>query len=202
MSEQFRFENREDRMRAIAFCHSEPFDDFDPGWVGIKEEMLTRLSLSDKKFSRLVKSVEGRVAAPDWDLRESRHAIVFKTQFPYWVGANKCVEAPSEDGVFYARVERRGKPVWGRFIRGVKAPLSRSMTTILRPVAEDVQLPSTADNVAWEVVAHYAGGESPAFPGDPTVRNYAASREFWKSHALVNGALPYKAGTETSVCPW
>lgn len=155
----------------------------EPGQIVISRAVLDRLALSQKNVNRLPKVVDKKVGE---GMEETK-------KFLFWVGRTQQVETNEESDVFYALVNRGQRPIWGRFVRGKKGRMTRELTTILHPVRG-------RGMVQWEVVAAYAGPPTPPFPGDPFTTH--ASREFWSTHALEVGALPYHPGTETTTCPW
>jgi hypothetical protein len=134
--------------------------------------------------------------APDADIPEQsqihfqREPIVFEKKFHFEVGFCKCVTARAEDDVFYAQVNRGRKVIWGKFVKGKKDEISRIQTVIAIPVYR-----------GWQVIAAYVGAATPQFPGDPT-GDLQESVDFWSTHALIEGALPYHKGTERTTCPW
>jgi hypothetical protein len=174
-------------------CASEPFQDCEPQSIEISDQVASRIKLSDKAMVRAKGIVDGKVGEVDWDVGESSSPIVITHKFPFYTGRSERVETVEGDEIFYAQVQRRGAPIWGRFIKSRKGQMSRSQTVILRPVSD-------LGPVGWNIVAAYIGEPAPAFPGDPFAS--ANSQEYWMSHALVDGAVPYHKGTETTDCPW
>lgn len=164
-----------------------------PQQITISSALACRFDLV--QLIRLRKMVDGQVTEVDCDLLESRKPIVLTRRFSCVVGFSDRVRTfADDDRIFYAQVQRRGRPVWGRFIKRAYGEEATSMTVILRPVAE------TPAAVGWEVAAAYVGEPAPPFPGDPY--ESMKSREYWSRHALLDGGMPYRKDTVTTVCPW
>ena len=174
-------------------CAAQMFQDWEPQRIECPEVVANRLRLTEKQMARAIQVVDGNVGEVDWDVGVSSHPVVRTKKFGCWTGRGERVETREGDDVFYARVERKGDPIWGRFVRGRKGEMARSQTVILRPYCD-------AGPVGWLVVAAYVGEPAPAFPGDPYMTG--KSREYWSRHALLDGAIPYSPGTETTQCPW
>ena len=175
----------------FAYCRGVDGGDI-PQVIAMPEAVARRVRLTEKAMARAQAMVDGNVEEVDWDVDRSSHPRVITRKFPFCTGRAERVETPCPVGVFYAQVQRRGAPIWGRFIRGCKGAMVRSQTVILRPVGQG--------EGGWHVVAAYVGDPAPAFPGDPFAD--ARSRGYWATHALVDGALPYQKDTETTKCPW
>lgn len=184
-------------MSFFAHCRADIFQDWEPQHIVLTAPVRERLALTPKGVERARARLDGQVGEVDWDVRESCHPVVITTTYPHWTGRAQRVETTSEDDVFYARVDRGRRPIWGRFARGRKGLMSRSQTVVLRPV--DV-IDEDGQHVGWEVVAAYADVPAPPFPGD----RFAGrdSLAYWRTHALVDGALPYDEGSVTTECPW
>lgn len=166
----------------------------EPQTIELSEEVANRLTLTPRQYERAQQIVDGNVVEVDWDVGKISSPIVCTECFPFWTGITQRVETREGDDVFYARVDRGLRPpIWGRFVRGRKGQLTRSQTVILRPVCD-------VGPVGWTVVAAYVGDAAPPFPGDPF--ETASSREYWATHALLDGVIPYRNGTETTRCPW
>jgi len=177
----------------FGYCASAPYADTEPQTVELPLAVAARLSLTPKQLDRAQEVVDGNVNEVDWDVSESSHPVVLTKRFPFSTGVMERIETREGDDVFYARVDRRGPPIWGRFVRNRRGQLTRSQTVILRPYCD-------IGPIGWTVVAAYVGEAAPPFPGDPFEKGN--SRVYWSRHALIDGALPYRKGTETAQCPW
>jgi len=175
----------------FAHCSTEMFADCEPQTIEINETMAKRLT--PKQLERARGMVDGKVNEVDWDVGKSSNPVAITRKFPFNTGVSERVKTADGDKVFYAQVQRRGRPIWGRFVRGRKPMMSRSQTVILRPVCD-------VGPVGWNVVAAYIGETAPPFPGDPFEQSN--SRYFWSQHALLDGTMPYSRETVTTVCPW
>lgn len=179
-------------MRFLAHCAVEQiFQDWEPQTIEIPEEIAKRFSAW--QLGKLASMVDGKICEVDWDVRESSSPIVVTCSFSHFTGWSEKVETCEGDRMFYAQVQRKGPPIWGRFVKKMIPRETTSLTMVLRPVCN-------AGPVGWRVVTAYAGEAAPPFPGDPY--ETADSREYWSNHALLDGAMPYRKETVTTVCPW
>lgn len=174
-----------------AFCKSDLYSDETPQAIELAAHVERQLTAHRQRLTEKV--VDGNVGEVDWDVGESSTPIAVTHDFGRWVGYLDRVEVEDGPGVFYAQVQRRGKPVWGRFVGKAPAQETAKFTVLLRPVCDE-------GPVGWRVVGAYAGEAAPPFPGDPFER--ANSRPYWRRHALLDGVLPYNHGTVTKTCPW
>ena len=179
----------------FGYCKSELFDSETPQRIEMSEAVLNRCRLTEKGLARAQIMLDGQIRKVGWDVTEGRGAPrVIVRKFPFWTGQSERVETEAGDDVFYARVDRCNRtPIWGRFVRGRKGMMVRHQTVIIR--AE-----SDIGPIGWKVVAAYAGEPAPPFPGDPFATR--DSVDFWSAHALIEGAVPYRKGTEQTDCPW
>lgn len=177
----------------FAYCATDPLQDQEPQGIELPAAVRARCRLTENGLARACGMVDGKVDEVDWDVSVSSTPVVISTTFPHWTGRAERVETREGDDVFYAKVNRGPIPIWGRFVRGRTGGLVRSQTVIIRPVSD-------LGPVGWRVVGLYAGDPAPAFPGDRFAD--ARSREYWANHALLDGALPYLKGSETTKCPW
>ena len=162
--------------------------------ISINQGVAARLS--EKELNAVSTAVEG-IGEVDWDIRESNSPDVLTREFKRSVGLSNCVTVGRKSDVFYAQVQWRGRPIWGKFVRGRKGRASRFLSIIIRPVSEE----GIDELAAWNVVGAYSGKPSPGFPGDP-FGDSGDSQVFWANHALLDGALPYRQETVTKTCPW
>ncbi|MDQ7814277.1 MAG: hypothetical protein RDU25_00510 [Patescibacteria group bacterium] len=182
-------------MSTLAHCAEEQmFQDWEPQRIEISEEIASRLT--PWQLNKLREMLDGKIGEVDWDLNESSTPIVVTRSFACVVGWTDKVEMPWGENkkVFYAQVQRKGRPIWGRFVRRSLGRETTSITAVLRPVGE------SPCPVGWLVVAAYVGEAAPPFPGDPF--ETSDSEKYWMNHALLDGALPYRKGTETTRRPW
>lgn len=159
--------------------------------VVVPFEVLDRLSINNRR--RLQQMLEESTPGEPWD----RNEVVTK-EFGRVIGRTKCVETNASSTTFWARIgpgqtdprTGTGRGLYARFVpKGTKKASSRSLTAILRPNGD-----------GWRVVSAFVGEPTPDWPGGAFETE--GSRTFWSTHALVEGALPYHKGTETTTCPW
>lgn len=101
-------------------------------------------------------------------------------------GRTACVKTRDHDEVFYAHL---GGHNWGRFVRGRKAETCQYLSIVLRRRGDSYSLHKA-----------YVGHIGEPFPGDPNERGNQ-SREYWATHALVDGTIPYRQDSVTKDAP-
>ncbi len=116
-----------------------------------------------------------------------RFTVEKTVHFPENIGLQECVPTIAEDDVFYAvREHRKGH---SRFVRN-KTPLpTNALTVILKKHAQH-----------YRILTCFFGPKATVEPFDKRANRQAY--DFWKNHALVEGADPYDPDTVTSECPW
>jgi len=118
-----------------------------------------------------------------------RKFIIEEVDFGRIIGETVCVTTGTGDQILFA--QRPGRFGLSRFVVNRKPESCSKMVVILKKAEEDN---------CYVLITAFIGHKPEPEPWDrnATVR----SREFWSSRALVWGAEPVVAGTETASCPW
>ncbi len=104
------------------------------------------------------------------------------------IGTTDVVSTNIKDTIYYA-LPLKSK-VFSRFAKNRRPKVSSTLTVVLNR--------DTDNN--YEVTNVWIGADYPAFPGDEHAT--AESREYWKTHALVQDALIIQSKSITKLCPY
>jgi hypothetical protein len=105
------------------------------------------------------------------------------------VGYDLIIDAPNDDGIFYAQVLR--EDTYTRFIKGGKPLPTRYVAVGLR---------RSIDGSAYELQDVRIGRLSPPRPG--MLNETSASRQYWATHAVVQDGQVLQLRTVTKKCPY
>jgi hypothetical protein len=114
--------------------------------------------------------------------------VVFEQDMGRNIGRTDIVATSEQDTIYYAQPIKTA--VFSRFVKNRYPQPSQSLTIILQQDA----------NGDYEVHNTWIGPSSPPFPGDD--HETLDSKDYWKSHALVQDAQIIQSKTITKRCPY
>jgi hypothetical protein len=114
--------------------------------------------------------------------------IVIEKDMGRGIGTTDVVTTSDKDTIYYAQPLK--SDVFSRFARNRYPQVSNILTVV-------IQRDQDGD---YEVYDTWIGSNYPAFPGDK--QQTKASKEYWKTHALVQNAQHIQSKTLTRVCPY
>lgn len=104
------------------------------------------------------------------------------------IGTTDIVSTSDKDTIYYAQPLK--SEVFSRFAKNRYPQVSNMLTVIVER--------DTDGN--YEVTNVWIGSSHPAFPGDQFAT--ADSKEYWKTHALVQDAQVIQSRSLTKMCPY
>lgn len=104
------------------------------------------------------------------------------------IGTTDVVSTSDKDTIYYAQPLK--SDVFSRFAKN-RFPQASSMLTVI------IERDSDGN---YEVSDTWIGGDHPALPGD--THETTASREYWQTHAFVQGAQAIQSKSLTKSCPY
>jgi hypothetical protein len=114
--------------------------------------------------------------------------IVIEQDMGRNIGTTDVVSTSDKDTIYYAQPLK--SEVFSRFAKNRYPQVSTMLTVIVDRDADG----------NYEVTNAWIGSNHPAFPGDQFAT--ADSKEYWKTHALVQDAQVIQSRSLTKMCPY
>lgn len=114
--------------------------------------------------------------------------IVIEQDMGRDIGTTDIVTTSDKDTIYYAQPLK--SEVYLRFAKNRYPLVSRMLTVVAEQDADG----------NYEVCDTWIGSNHPPFPGDEHAT--AASKEYWKTHALVQDARVIQSRSITKTCPY